>query len=156
MLKIHFCMSYLGTVSKYAHYLLSWIASEDIPIRISYSVIRIDARKAGTSATRHRTEPQKQTSFFDILLTKMIISHIQNYWKVFSLCWGGKSPLGYSANSPPTPFIERRARIDQDALARAWLAETHERPAQAPLDKEPSHKNSLCPDVPLSTYKPSA
>ena len=115
MLKIHFCMSYLGTVSKISHYLLSWIASEDIPIRIRYSVIRIDARKAGISSIIQITEPQKQTSFFDILFTEKIISHFKSFWKAFSLCWGGESPLGYSANSPPTPFIERRARIFQSA-----------------------------------------
>ena len=59
----------------------------------------------------------------------------------------GEAPLGYSANSPPTPFIERRARRHQVELETPLLVDAHESPALEVLFKTPSNKNSLCPVV---------
>ena len=60
-------MSYLGTVPKNSFLFFSWIASEDIPVTIRYTIITIDAGKPCISSIIQITEQQKLNLKFGIL-----------------------------------------------------------------------------------------
>ena len=64
--KLNYVLPRYG-VKNHSLYFFTWNPSEDIPIRISYTIIRIKARQTGISSIIHITEPQEQSSFFDIL-----------------------------------------------------------------------------------------
>lgn len=61
-----------------------------------------------------------------------------------------------ACHSPLVPFGETPETISQPVYDQPAFADRTQRPADAPPPKLPSASHSLCPDVPVSVYSPSA